>query len=118
MYQGARFAKKIGSAVRGLPSLPPPLSWVPCSAERGQGLPSTRSQLALPVAPATHTHQPAPGDTQGNVSRQLAGAVVLGAELRQRAHAVRGALLQFEYLRKLRGALAFRAWPGRPGRDG
>jgi hypothetical protein len=28
------------------------------------------------VAPATH--QPAPGDTQGNVSRQLAGAVVLG----------------------------------------
>ena len=24
------------------------------------------------------THQPAPGDTQGNVSRQLAGAVVLG----------------------------------------
>jgi hypothetical protein len=28
------------------------------------------------VAPATH--QPDPGDTQGNVSRQLAGAVVLG----------------------------------------
>jgi hypothetical protein len=28
------------------------------------------------VAPVTH--QPAPGDTQGNVSRQLAGAVVLG----------------------------------------
>jgi hypothetical protein len=28
------------------------------------------------VAPATH--QPAPGDTQDNVSRQLAGAVVLG----------------------------------------
>jgi hypothetical protein len=32
--------------------------------------------LALPVAPVTH--QPAPGDTQDNVSRQLAEAVVLG----------------------------------------
>jgi hypothetical protein len=47
---------------------------------RAEGLPSTRNALALPVAPVTHTctHQPAPGDTQGNVSRQLAGAVVLG----------------------------------------
>jgi hypothetical protein len=30
------------------------------------------------VAPGTVTHQPAPDDTQGNVSRQLAGAVVGG----------------------------------------
>jgi hypothetical protein len=34
------------------------------------------------------------------VSRQLAGAVVLGAELRQRPHAARGALLPFDWLRK------------------
>jgi hypothetical protein len=56
------------------------------------------------VAPVTH--QPAPGDTQGNVSRQLAGAVVFGAELRP--------LLQFEWRRKTRGAQAFRrrvGWP-------
>jgi hypothetical protein len=38
-----------------------------------------------PVVPATH--QPAPGDTQGNASRQLAGAVVLGVELRSVASA-------------------------------
>ena len=34
------------------------------------------------------------------------------------AHAARGALLQFECLRKTRGVQAFRAWRGRPGRDG
>jgi hypothetical protein len=38
--------------------------------------------------------------TQGNVTRQLAGAVVLGAELRQRPHAARGALLQFDWRTK------------------
>jgi hypothetical protein len=57
-----------------------------------------------------------------NMSRQLAGgAVGLGEELRQRPHAARGALLQFEYLRKTRGAqcpgrppLWRKAWPGWP----
>jgi hypothetical protein len=74
------------------------------------------AQLALPVAPVTH--QPAPGDTQGNVSRQLVGAVVLGTELRQRPHAACGALLQFDWLRKTRGALAFGRGARRPGLDG
>jgi hypothetical protein len=45
-----------------------------------EGLPSTRNwpfaRAFAPVAPVTH--QPAPGDTQGNVIRQVAGAVVLG----------------------------------------
>jgi hypothetical protein len=53
----------------------------------------------------------------------LAGAVVLGVELCQRQrqrphHAARGALLQFEWLRKTRGAQALRRCGGRPGRDG
>jgi hypothetical protein len=57
---------------------PRPPRWPPgpgfLSAERGRA--AQHAQLALPVAPVTH--QPAPGDTQGNLSRQLAGAVVLG----------------------------------------
>jgi hypothetical protein len=64
--------KKIGSADSPPPPPPPPvLGSLVWSAE---GLPSTSTrnwQLALPVAPVTH--QPAPGDTQGNVSRQLRG---------------------------------------------
>jgi hypothetical protein len=78
----------------------------------------------LPVAPATH--QPAPGDTQGNASRrQLAGRWFWGAELHlhQRRYsraAGASALLQFECLRKAtRGAQAFRRSPsGRPGWPG
>jgi hypothetical protein len=47
------------------------------------------------VAPVTH--QPAPGDTQGNASRQLAGAVVLGGGVSCTSAATRGqrALLRF-----------------------
>jgi hypothetical protein len=71
MYQGT-FAKKIGSAPRP-PGGPPVLGSLVRSAE---GLPST---CAIgPSGGPCHTHQPAPGDTQGNVSRQLARAVVLG----------------------------------------
>jgi hypothetical protein len=105
--------KQIGSA----DSLPPRCA-PPCpgflSAERGRA-----------------AYQPAPGDTQlpwslildtqGNASRQLAGAVVLegGAPPPSaRPHAARGALLQFYWRRKVRGAQAFQAWPGGPGRDG
>jgi hypothetical protein len=48
------------------------------------------------------------------VSRWLVGAVGLGGgAAHQRPHAARGALLQFEWLSKTRGAQAFRAWRGR-----
>jgi hypothetical protein len=61
-----------------------------------EGLLSTRNcnWLALPVAPATH--QPVLGDTQGNVSRQLAGRWFWGVEMCTSA-ATRGqrALLRF-----------------------
>jgi hypothetical protein len=78
-------------------------------------------QLALPVAPvtATHTHQPAPGDVQGNVSRQLAGAVAWGVEggaapapplaASRAAGASALLLLQFECLRH---CARRKAWPG------
>jgi hypothetical protein len=72
MYQGA-FAKK-KSGPRTPPHRCPPGTGF-LSAERGRA--AWHAQLAPPVAPATH--QPAPsGGIQGNVSRQLAGAVVLG----------------------------------------
>jgi hypothetical protein len=41
-----------------------------------------------------------------------------GVELHQRPQAARGALLQFEWLSKTRGAQAVRHCGGRPGRDG
>jgi hypothetical protein len=103
MYQGA-FAKKNGSADSPPPWWRPPvLGFLVRSAE---GLPSTRNWPSRwPLLPATH--QPAPGDTQGNVSRQLAGAVVLGGgaapapPLAAEGASVR---LPFECLRKTRGA--------------
>jgi hypothetical protein len=52
------------------------------------------------------------------VSRWLVGVVGLRAELYQRPHAARGALLQFDWLRKTRCAQAFHHCGGRPGRDG
>jgi hypothetical protein len=75
------FAKK--NRVRGLPASPggpPVLGSLVLGAE---GLPSTRNNWLFRwrwcplLPPATHQPTPAPGDTQGNVSRQLAGAVVL-----------------------------------------
>jgi hypothetical protein len=68
----------------------------------------------------------APGDTQGNVSRQLAGAVavVLGGgaapapPLTGSGRSCAPALLRFECLSKTRGAQALRHCGGRPGRDG
>jgi hypothetical protein len=75
MYQGAFATTK--NRARGLPAppgAPPVLGSVVWSAE---GLPSTRNWPFRWPLSATHA-QPAPGDTQGNVSRQLAGAVVLG----------------------------------------
>jgi hypothetical protein len=108
--------KKSGPRTPRPPGSPPVLGSLVWSAE---GLPSTRNwPFRLPVAPVTH--QSAPGDTQGNVSRQLARAVVLGGRscTRAHSHAARGALLQFEWLRKTRGAQAFRSSSGRPGRDG
>jgi hypothetical protein len=76
-YQGAFAKNKSG------PRIPRPPRWSPgpgfLSAERGEGLPSTRNwPCFLPVRPLPPTSPPQPGDTQGNVSRQLAGAVVLG----------------------------------------
>jgi hypothetical protein len=47
--------------------------------------------------------QPGQVCLEGGVSRWLVGVVGLGAELHQRPHAARGALLQFECLRKTRG---------------
>jgi hypothetical protein len=56
------------------------------------------------------------------VGRWLVGVVGLGAELHQRPHAARGALLPFEWLRKTRGARPWgwgtaypKAWPGWQG---
>jgi hypothetical protein len=112
------FAKKIGTADSPPPRCPAaPLPWVSwCGARRGC--------LARAIGPSggpcpqspTSPSQVIP-KAQGNASRQLAGAVVLGAELRQRPHAAPEALLQFEYLRKPRSAQALRGCPGRPGRD-
>jgi hypothetical protein len=63
MYQGA-FAKKIGfTDSLPPPGVPPVLGSLVRSAE---GQPSTHNW------PLSATHQPAPGDTQGNVGRQLA----------------------------------------------
>jgi hypothetical protein len=45
-------------------------------------------------------HQPGPVCLEGGVSRWLVRVVSLRAELLQRPHAARGALLQFECLRK------------------
>jgi hypothetical protein len=62
--------------------------------------------------------QPGSVCLEGGVSRWLVRVVGLGAELHQRPHAARGALLQFECLRKTRGVQAFggrllpKAWPG------
>jgi hypothetical protein len=41
-----------------------------------RGVAALHAKLVLPMAPATH--QPVPGDTQGNASRQLAVVVVFG----------------------------------------
>jgi hypothetical protein len=64
--------KKSGPRTPRPPGGPPvlgPLVW------RAEGLPSTHNwPFRWPLSPTS----PAPGDTQGNVSRQLAGAVVLG----------------------------------------
>jgi hypothetical protein len=61
-------------------SPPPPVAGAPpvlgSLVRSAEGLPSTRNwPFRWPLPP---TSRPAPGDTQGNVSRQLAGAVVLG----------------------------------------
>jgi hypothetical protein len=64
------------------------------------------------------SHQPGPVCLEGGVSRWLVGVVGLGAELHQRPHAVRGALLQSACLRKTRGAQAFGSCSRTPGRDG
>jgi hypothetical protein len=84
-----------------------------------RGRAAYHAQLALPGTPVTR--QPAPGDTQGNVSRQVAGAVVLGggaAPAPPLAGSGAPVLLQFEWLSETRGAQAFRHCGGRPGRDG
>jgi hypothetical protein len=57
-------------------------------------------------------HQPGPVCLESGVSRWLVGVVGLGVELHQRPQVARGALLQFEWLSKTRGAQAFRAWRG------
>jgi hypothetical protein len=54
--------------VRGLPAPPVLGSW--CGARKGC--------LARVIGPSGGPCHPAPGDAQGNVSRQLAGAVVIG----------------------------------------
>jgi hypothetical protein len=65
--------KKSGPRTPHPPGGPPVLGFL---VWRAEGLPSTRN---WPFRwPLSVTHQPAPGDTQGNVRRQLAGAVVLG----------------------------------------
>jgi hypothetical protein len=81
-FQGAFAKKKSGPRTPRPPGAPPAIpGFLGVARGRAKGclVPSTRNwQLALPVAPVTVTHQPAPGDAQGNVSRQLAGAVVWG----------------------------------------
>jgi hypothetical protein len=58
-------------------------------------------------------HQPGPVCVEGGVSRWLAGVVVIwGVELHQRRHSRLGVLLQFECLRKTRGAQWRKVWPG------
>jgi hypothetical protein len=60
-------------------------------------------------------HQPGPVCLEGGVSRWLVGVVGLGVELlhpRPHTRRVRGALLQFEWLSKTRGAQAFARCPG------
>jgi hypothetical protein len=68
---------------------------------------------------ASTAHQPGPVRVEGGVIRWLAGVVGFGAELHQRhPHAARGALLQFDWLRKtwrpgaLPAELLRKAWPG------
>jgi hypothetical protein len=63
-------------------------------------------------------HQPGPVCLEGGVSRWLVRVVGFGAELLQRPQTARGALLQFEWLRKTRGAQAFARCAPRPGWDG
>jgi hypothetical protein len=102
-----RGLRKQKNRVRGLPA--PPVC-PPCpgfrSAERGGA--ADHAQLALLVAPVTH--QPVPGDTQGNVGRQLARAVGFGAELRQRPHTPHAA----GFVGVEREGAATRNWPFRP----
>jgi hypothetical protein len=119
MYQGTFAKKKSGPRTPRPPGGPPALGSLVWSAE---GLPSTRKwPFQWPLPP---TSQPAPGDTQGNVSRQLAGAVVLGGWSCTSA-ATRGqrALLRFfnsSGLVKQRAVPrpSGPAWPGRAGRGG
>jgi hypothetical protein len=72
MYQGTFAKKKSGPRTPHPPGGPPVLGSL---VWRAEGLPSTRNwSFRWPLSPPS----PPPGDTQGNVSRQLAGAVVLG----------------------------------------
>jgi hypothetical protein len=74
VHEGTFAKKKSGPRSPRPPGGPPVLGSL---VWRAEGLPSTRNwPFRLPVGPVAH--QPAPGDTQGNVCRQLAGAVVLG----------------------------------------
>jgi hypothetical protein len=116
-YVRRDFRKKKSGPRTPRPGAPPVLGFLVRSAE---GLPSTRNwpfRWSLPPA----THQPAPGDTQGNASRQLAGAVVLGggaAPAPPLAAAGASVLLPLECLGKTRGVQAFGGCPRRPGQDG
>jgi hypothetical protein len=128
-YQGA-FAKQIGNRARGPRTPRPPPGLAPRrrpsvlgflvlspSAERG-GLPTTRNlshnwPFRCPLPPTMHPTSPPQvmPKAQGNVSRQLAGAVVLGAELHPHPHAARGALLSFECEWRVPKKIARRAVP-------
>jgi hypothetical protein len=95
--KGGAFAKQ--NWLRGLPAPPVP----PCPGFRrgrsAEGLTSTRTWPFRWALTPTSPPQVIPKPMR---ACQLAGAVILGAELRQRphAHAARGALLPFECLRK------------------
>jgi hypothetical protein len=123
---GAFAHTKIGPADSPPPRWPPGPGFLGVEPARRGCLARTIAQLVLPVAPVTH--QPAPGDTQGNVSRQLAGAVVFGVELliscqlRRSAHTRRVGRFfnRSAQEAKMRGAAAQALGCGarRPGRDG
>jgi hypothetical protein len=62
-------------------------------------------------------HQPGPVCLEGGVSRWLVGVVGLGAELHQRPHVARGALLQIDW-RILKRAVPRPSGPGPEGLAG
>jgi hypothetical protein len=121
MHQGAFAKNNSGPRTPRPPGAPPVLDFLVRSVE---GLPSTRNwPFRWPLSPVTH--QPAPGDTQGNVSRQPPagrGGGFGGWSCTSAGGATRGqrALLRFFNSSGEEKRAVPRpsrpGWPGRPGR--